>query len=112
MGDAPSKSPRDSRFRVGWTEALDAELRKLRWEGLSWDQIGVALGLSRWCTIERGRKIGAQRCPPELRQKNAPEARRADVGRGMLALPPGHASTWKILVKGTSLEGADYAPPP
>ena len=65
--------------KTDWTEARDAQLRRFRAEGATWDVIAAALGVSRYTAIERGRRIGARKPPPE--HKPAPE----DPGREFVA---------------------------
>lgn len=92
--------PRDpASGRVLWTEANDTKLRRLRAEGNTWDTIAGALGLSRWTVIERGRKLGVRKPPPEVKP-------RTDLARE--PLPAGHPESWGLLNAGTSLEGAAY----
>jgi hypothetical protein len=89
--------------KLSWTEAQDLRLKRLRSEGVTWDAIAAILGVSRYTTIERGRKIGARRPPPEYRP--APE----DPGRE--PLPPGHPRSWGAITTGTVLEGCPYPLP-
>lgn len=83
-----------------WTAPLDAQLRRMRFDGQSWDEIAAELRISRWSTIERGRKLRAGK--PE----SGTRAQTADLGRD--PLPAGHRTSWEILVAGSVLEGADY----
>lgn len=83
-----------------WSGARDARLRRLRVEGATWDAIAADLGTTRWSAIERGRRIGAPRPPPEL--ATAPEDGTRDP------LPPGSATSWGAITAGTLLEGAAY----
>lgn len=85
--------------RHHWTEANDLKLRRLRAEGNTWDAIAEALGVSRWTAIERGRKLGARRPPPEFKP-------RPNLARD--PLPAGHRESWGLLNAGTSLAGAAY----
>jgi len=82
-----------------WTEASDARLRRLRAEGEAGDAIAAALGVSRWTVIERGRRSGARKPPPEHRPT-------IDLARE--ALPAGHPVSWGALTEGTVLQGAPY----
>ena len=91
----PKKYPR--------TDAQDAQIRRLRMEGASWDLVATVLGLSRWATIERGRRIGA-RLPP---REHIPPPE--DPARD--ALPAGHPRTWDVLTVGTLLENTPYPLP-
>ena len=50
--------------KITWTEAQDMQIRRLRAEGRTWDEIGTALGVTRWTVIERGRRVGAKPPPP------------------------------------------------
>ena len=86
-----------------WTPALDAQLRRLRAEGATWDGIAALMAISRNAAIERGRRIGARRTPPEFRPP--PE----DPNRP--PLPPGHPRSWQILIAGSCLEGQPYPLP-
>lgn len=88
--------------KLTWTEAADTILRRLRAEGETWDSIAAALGLSRWTVIDRGRRIGARRPPPEFVPK-------PDLARP--PLPAGHPISWGLLTQGTVLEGTPYPDP-
>ncbi len=89
--------------KLAWTPAQDALIRRLRAAGATWDTIASAFSVSRFTIIERGRRIGAFRPPPEL--KPPPE----DPDRP--PLPPGHPDCWHVLTKGTVLEGSNYPYP-
>ncbi len=86
-----------------WTEPRDAQLKRMRSQGLPWDAIAAALGISRNAAIERGRRIGARLPPPEY----VPEPE--DKERP--PLPPGHPASWGAIVAGTCLEGTPYPLP-
>jgi len=86
-------------LKLLWTEASDARLRRLRAEGETWDAIAAALGVSRWTVIERGRRVGARKPPPEHRPT-------IDLARE--PFPAGHPVSWGALNEGTVLEGAPY----
>lgn len=83
-----------------WTEPRDSQLRRMRAEGASWDEISATLRVSRWAAIERGRRVNAQK-PPRL-----PVVRPVDLERD--PLPAGHGLSWGILVAGTVLAGSAY----
>src|ERR1700704_2247288 len=89
--------------RIEWTGAQDARIRRMRAASASWDSIAVAVGVTRWTVIERGRRLGARLPPPGF--VPAPE----DPERP--ALPPGHEATWDVIIKGTPLEGTPYPIP-
>ncbi len=89
--------------KISWTVAQDTQLRRLRAEGSTWDEIAAALGFSRFAVIERGRRIGARRPPP------GPRPVVEDPGRD--PLPPGHPRSWGPLVAGTVLEATSYPLP-
>lgn len=86
-----------------WTKARDLQLKRMRAEGATWNQIAAALGLSRFAVIERGRRIGARKPPPD--QTPAPEDPERET------LPAGHAVTWGSITAGTVLEGVAYPYP-
>jgi len=89
--------------RIVWTPSRDAQIRRLRAEGATWDAIAMAMSVSRFTAIERGRRIGAKRPPP------AAAAPSEDPMRP--ALPAGHPRTWNALTQGTVLEGTAYPYP-
>jgi hypothetical protein len=89
--------------KIVWTDAQDSRIKRMRAESASWDSIAVAVGVTRWTVIERGRRIGARLPPPDF--EPAPE----DPER--LPLPPGHPDTWGAIIKGTALEGMPYPIP-
>jgi hypothetical protein len=83
-----------------WSPEMDQRLTALRGSGESWDAIALTLGLTRWTTIERGRRLGARRPPPK------PQPPAEDPNRP--PLPAGHPQTWGLLTAGTLLDGAPY----
>jgi hypothetical protein len=85
---------------VRWTAPLDALLRRLRMEGVSWAEIAAALAVSPDVARERGRRIGA------VRPKALPRPPREEAERG--PLPPGHPRSWGLLVAGTLLDGTPW----
>ncbi len=89
--------------KIEWTAAQDARIRRMRAASASWDNIAVAVGVTRWTVIERGRRLGARLPPPDF------ELRSEDPERP--ALPPGHPETWGIINRGMSLEGMPYPIP-
>jgi hypothetical protein len=89
--------------RIEWTEVQDTKIKRMRAENASWDCIAVAVGLTRWTVIERGRRLGARLPPADF--EPAPD----DPERP--SLPPGHAETWGVIIKGTSMEGTPYPIP-
>lgn len=93
---------------LNWSQSQDLQLRRMRTEGSSWDEIAVELGVSRWSTIERGRKIGAYKRAPTPDEPHPCDA--PDPGRE--PLPPGHSASWGALVGCTLLHGQSYPSPP
>jgi hypothetical protein len=89
--------------RIEWTAVQDMKIRRMRTERASWDSIAVAVGVTRWTVIERGRRLGARLPPADF------EASPEDPERP--TLPPGHQETWGIIIVGTSLEGMPYPIP-
>jgi hypothetical protein len=89
--------------KIEWTEAQDMKIRRMRTESASWDVIAVAVGVTRWTVIERGRRLGA-RLPPHDFEPPGEDPERP-------ALPPGHPETWDVIIKGTPLEGMPYPIP-
>jgi hypothetical protein len=89
--------------KIHWTAAQDLQIKRMRAGGATWDAIAASLGVTRWTAIERGRRIGARRPPPDF--VAPPESPLRDP------LPPGHPRTWHALVAGTCLEGMPYPLP-
>src|SRR4051795_6935184 len=89
--------------RIEWTEVQDSKIKRMRAERASWDAIAIAVGVTRWTVIERGRRLGA-RLPPRDYDVASSDADRAP-------LPPGHSETWGIITNGTVLEGMPYPIP-
>jgi len=89
--------------KLVWTPAQDAMIKRLRAEGATWDVIASTMSVSRFTIIDRGRRIGARRPPPEFRPP--PD----DLARP--PLPAGHPRTWQPLIVGTVLEGSAYPLP-
>ena len=86
-----------------WTDGQDAQIRRLRTEGASWDVIALALGLARWTVIERARAIGAEQRPPHAVAILDESAREP--------LSACHADSWDAINRGTSLEGVQFRTP-
>jgi hypothetical protein len=86
-----------------WTAAQDAQIRRLRAEGASWDSIAAVLGFTRWAVIDRGHRIGAR--PPPREFVPPPE----DPSRD--SLPAGHSRSWSAITSGTVLENMPYPLP-
>lgn len=89
--------------KSAWTPAQDARLRRLRIEGATWDAIAAEFGRTRWMVIERGRRIGTRRPPPDF--VPPPEDPHREP------LPAGHARSWGAINAGTVLEGETYPLP-
>lgn len=89
--------------KIEWTEVQDLKIKRMRAERVSWDVIAVAVGVTRWTVIERGRRLGARLPPADF--ELPPE----DPERP--ALPPGHPDTWGAITRGTVLEGVPYPIP-
>jgi hypothetical protein len=75
----------------------------MRWAGWSWNEIGSAIGVSRFTVIERGRRLNAARAPDD---PTSPVALRDDGATS--ALRAGHPITWGAITAGTTLDGAPY----
>jgi hypothetical protein len=88
-----------------WTEPRDAQLRRLRGDGASWDMIAAALAISRNAAIERGRRLGA-RLPPPARVAEVEDRYLRDPRRD--PLPIGHPMPWGLLTAGTSIAGEPF----
>ncbi|HEY2132676.1 MAG TPA: AsnC family protein [Acetobacteraceae bacterium] len=86
-----------------WTEGQDAQIRRFRTEGASWDLIAVTLGLARWTVIERARTIGAERRPANAIAVLDESDRQP--------LEAGHPASWDAINRGTSLEHVPFRTP-
>jgi hypothetical protein len=86
-----------------WSEGQDAQIRRMRTEGASWDAISQALGLARWTVIERARALGVHRPPPNARSEQ--------IDADRLPLPAGHSDSWGAINLGTCLQGVAFRPP-
>ncbi|WP_428490322.1 AsnC family protein [Rhodopila sp.] len=86
-----------------WTDGQDAQIRRLRTEGASWEVVALALGLARLAVIERAREIGAERLPANA------VAFLDESGRE--PLPAGHGDSWGAINRGTSLENVPFQTP-
>jgi hypothetical protein len=89
--------------KIIWTHAQDNQLHRLRAEGATWDMIAATLGKTQRVTIERGRRIGARRPPPDFVPPPEDPAREP--------LPAGHPRSWGAITAGTVLEGTPYPLP-
>ncbi len=89
--------------KLVWTEGQDAQIRRLRTEGATWDLIALALGLARWTVMERARTIGAER-PPANAVAILDESAREPLAAG-------HADTWGAINRGTSLQDVTFRTP-
>ena len=83
--------------KIEWTEVQDMKIKRMRAERASWDDIAIAVGVTRWTVIERGRRLGA-RLPP-------PISNRRPRMRTRPALPPGHPTTWEAISRGHTSRG-------
>ena len=86
-----------------WTDGQDAQIRRLRTEGASWEVVALALGLARLAVIERAREIGSERAPANA------VAFLDESGRE--PLPAGHPDSWGAINRGTSLENVPFQTP-
>jgi hypothetical protein len=86
-----------------WTAAQDAQIRRLRAEGATWDGISQVIGRSAAAVRERGRRIGAIRPPPDF--VPLPEDPQREP------LPAGHERSWGAITRGTVLDGCPYPLP-
>jgi hypothetical protein len=86
--------------KITWTEAQDMQIRRLRAEGRTWDEIGATMGLTRWTVIERGRRVGAKPPPPDF-VPPPPDPNRDP-------LPAGDPVTWSAITSDTVLAGVPY----
>jgi hypothetical protein len=86
-----------------WTAPQDAQLRRMRTQGATWDEIAAVLGLGRWTVIERGRHLGVRPPPPDF----VPEPE--DPERE--PMPSGDPRSWDAINAGTVLEGQPYPLP-
>ncbi len=89
--------------RLTWSPPRDLQMRRMRIEGASWDEIATELRLSRRCVIERGRIFG-------VLKRAADEPPAPDGGRA--PLPAGHHASWGALTAETTLRGQTYPWPP
>lgn len=92
------------RQRLVWSDPRDAQIRRLRAEGASWDAIASILHVSPWVAIVRSRHLGA--LSPRPASPPPPD----DWNRE--PLPAGHHETWSALTHGTLLEATPYPWPP
>ena len=81
--------------RIEWSADQDRIIRDMRRAGSTWESISLAIGVCRFTTIERGRKIGAKG-PPEVERRIG--WRRADEGPEPLRA--GHPVSWGVIAAG------------
>jgi hypothetical protein len=86
-----------------WTDAQDAQIRRLRIEGVAWETIAANLSLTLWAVTERGRRIGVGRHPADFIA--APDDPMREP------LPAGHPASWDAINAGTVLQGMPYPLP-
>lgn len=86
--------------KITWTEAQDMQIKRLRAEGRTWDDVCQTIGQTRWAVIDRGRRIGARLPPPDFIAA-PPDPHRE-------ALPAGHPVTWSAITEQTVLAGVAY----
>lgn len=86
--------------KIIWTDAQDAQIRRLRTEGVTWETIAANLSLTQWAVTERGRRIGAGRHQAEFVATPDDPMREP--------LPAGHPKSWDAINAGTVLEGIAY----
>lgn len=86
---------------VPWTEARDAQLRRLRAEGALWAEVGRELGVSVDVARERARRIGVRRPVTAPRQPANDDPMREP-------LPAGHPRAWRLLTDDTLMQGEPW----
>lgn len=86
-----------------WTDAQDAQIRRLRAEGAAWDDIARAIGCAPEAAMARARAIVARPPPADF----SPPADDPDRE----PLPAGHPRSWDAIVSGTVLDGCAYPLP-
>ncbi len=86
--------------KIVWTEGQDAQIRRLRTEGATWDVVAHILDLARCTVIERARLLGVEH-PPAHAAADFDDADRAPMSSG-------HAESWGAINRGTSLEGVPF----
>ncbi|HEX3349926.1 MAG TPA: AsnC family protein [Acetobacteraceae bacterium] len=94
---------------ITWSPELDYALRRMRLDGVSWDNIAHAFGVSRNSAFTRGRCLGFGNNPlpmPAAPRPALPAVRVPVIDRP--PLPPGDPVTWGAITDGTLLEGATY----
>lgn len=97
--------------KIHWSPTADAEIRRLRAAGTTWNAVAAVLRVSHWTLMEHGRGIGARRppvAPPPDRGFDDPEF--DDPAREPLR--PGHPASWDGITAGTLLAGVRYPFPP
>jgi hypothetical protein len=82
---------------------MDDLLRRLRYQGQSWDAIAEAVAVSRNAAMDRGRQLKA-RLARRLRPQPAEDPDRPPM-------PAGHKVSWAVLVGGTVLTDEPYPRP-
>lgn len=85
-----------------WTEENDSQLRKLSFDGASWDEMATRLCQPLEAVMERARALGMRE----------PRMTKQDLSNAREPLPAGHPLTWGPLVKDTLLEGWKYVREP
>jgi hypothetical protein len=88
------------------SNTADANIRRLRARGVTWNAIAAALRVSPWALIGHARRIGARRPLPRPPAGNEPD----DPAREPLGA--GHPAAWRLLTAGTLLAGVRYPWPP
>lgn len=91
--------------KLVWTGLRDGILRTLREQGMSWECVAAAMGISRWTAIGRAKALGLHAPLPRPPRPPVPE-------RGEAPLPAGHPIAWAVLTAGTLLAGTAYPFPP
>lgn len=86
--------------KITWTEAQDLQIKRLRAEGRTWDEVAMAMNQTRWAVMDRGHRVGA-RAPST--DSGVPVT---DPSRE--ALPAGHPVTWSAITRDTVLAGLPY----
>ena len=87
-----------------WTPEIDAEIRRLRGENLTWGAIGTAMNIPARTAQDRGERLG-------LNMKLPKPERHAPIVHTRDPLPAGHSRTWQLLNAGlVSLADCDYPP--
>lgn len=94
-------------WKAKLTPAHRPRIDAMRARDMEWTEIADALGVSRSCIARFLEKVPAVADASRLVPGDLPAIPAVETRE---PYPPGHPETWGVIIRGTVLEGVEYAP--